>query len=302
MTGGSGFSHQMDDAGYGEQDDYQNDMQGMPPQASEQYPSSSMLPVPYQGGRRPWNQPGEYGEIDEEGGAANLPAPMDMQNSMAFPMMDDSMLQRLAPGRKPPAFIPATRPRRPYRLSRYRILSGTISLALVLLTLTGGLAFLAVHFGLANRLLGSTPLAARNPALQQTPLPVLTGTPQATPSGNAASKIIVNVVTALHYTSHYDPINPSRTFQTGQNVNVLWKVKNAKVNDIISVIWYQSGVPVTNAKTANTQMKLIKPPPLNGLFALCYPTSGLGKAELYWNGQLAQSIEFVVQGDPKTCS
>jgi hypothetical protein len=304
-TGGSGFSHQMDEAEYDEQDGYQNDEQeeDMPPQASGRFRSGSMLPVPYQGGRRSWNQSAEYGELDVEGGSStNLPAPMGMQNSMAFPMMDDSMLYQLAPGRKAPAFIPATRPRRPYRLSRYRVISGTISLALVLMAVVGGLAFLGVHSGLAERILGSSPLAARPPSFQQTPVPALTGTPQATPSDNPAAKAITNVTTALHYSSSFDPINPTRTFQTGQNVNVLWKVKNAKANDVISVIWYQGDSAVTTNNTLNTQQKFPKAGPFNGRFALCYPTSGMGKAELYWNNQLSQTIEFAVQGPPASCA
>ncbi|HEY7358548.1 MAG TPA: hypothetical protein VH590_18835 [Ktedonobacterales bacterium] len=302
--GSSGFAQQMEDEGYDDQDGYQNDEQEeMPPQPSGRFRSGSMLPVPYQGGRRAWNQSGDYDEMDEDGSSANLPAPMGMQNSMAFPMMEDSMLERLAPGRKAPAFIPATRPRRPYRLSRYRVLSGTISLALVLMTLVGGLAFLAVHSGLAGRIFGGpTTLAARNYTFQQTPIPTLSGTPQATPSGTQAAQSITNVVTALHYSSSFDPITPTTTFQTGQNVNVLWKVKNAKANDIVSVIWYESGSALTTSSTPNTQKTFPKAGPYNGLFALCYPMGGLGKAELYWNGQLAQTIQFVVQGNPTQCA
>ncbi len=261
-----------------------------------------MLPVPYQNGRRGWNQSGGYDDLDEGESSANLPAPAGSQNSMAFPMMDDSMLQRLAPGRKPPAFIPATRPRRPYRLSRYRILSGTLSLALVLMTVFGGLAFLAVHSGLAGRLFGTSQLAARNYTFSSAPIPTLSGTPQATPSGNAASQIIVSVTTAQNYSSTFDPINPTTTFQTGQNVNVLWKVKNAQANDVVSVIWYEGGNALTTSSTPNTQKTFTKAGPYNGLFALCYPMGGLGKAELYWNGQLAQSIEFVVKGNPAPCA
>lgn len=303
-TTGSGFPQQMDDGGYDGQDGYENDdMEAMPPQASGRFRSGSMLPVPYQNPQRGWNQSDEYDELDEAGGSsARLPATMGRQNSMAFPMMDDSMLQQLAPGRKPPAFIPATRQRRPYRLSRYRILSGTISLALVVMLAVGALGFLVVHFGLANRFLGSTPLAAHNYSPQQSPIPTLSGTPQATPSGNPAAQVITNVVTALHYSSSFDPINPSTTFQTGQNVNVLWKVKTAKVNDVVSVIWYLNGGAVTVSSTPNTQKVFDKPGAFNGLFALCYPQGGLGKAELYWNGQLAQSIEFVVRGNQASCA
>src|SRR5579871_144078 len=301
-TSGSGFSQQMDDGGYDEQDGYQDDEQEeMPPQASGRFRSGSMLPVPYQNGRRGY-QSGDYGEMDEEGGSANLPATMGAQNSIAFPMMDDSMLQRLAPGRKPPAFIPATRPRRPYRLSRYRVLSGTISLALVLMTVFGGLAFLAVHSGLAGKLFGTTQLAARTSPFDSGPVPTLSGTPHATPSGNAASQVIINVTTALHYSSTFDPIGVTTTFQTGQNVNVLWKVKSAQAKDIVSVIWYESGNALTTPGTPNTSKTFDKAGPYNGLFALCYPLGGLGKAELYWNGQLAQTIQFVVKGNPAACA
>lgn len=260
-----------------------------------------MLPVPYQNGRRSY-QGSDYGEMDEEG--ANVPAPFGMQNSMAFPMMDESaMLDRLPPGRKPPAFIPATRPRRPYRLSRYRILSGTISLGLVLMLVVGGLAFLTVHSGLAARLLGgSAPLAARNTTNLNMPVPTLTGTPVSTPSTNPAAQVITNVTTALHYSSTFDPINPTRTFNTGENVNVLWKVKNAQTTDVVSVIWYENGNALTNEGTKDTKTTFPKAGPYNGVFALCFPMSGLGKAELYWNNQLAQTIEFAVKGSQAACS
>jgi hypothetical protein len=303
-SGGSGFSHQMDDAGDDEQDDYQNDdAEEMPPQASGRMRASSMLPVPYQGNRRSYRRD-DYGEIDDEGGqAANVPATMGRQNSMAFPMMEDSLLQRLAPGRKPPTFIPATRARRPYRLSRYRILSGTISLALVLMAVAGGLGFLAVHSGLAARLLGgSAPLAPRNLSLSSGPIPTLSGPPAATPSNNPAAQVITNVTTALHYSSTFDPINPTTTFQTGQNVNVLWKIKNAQPNDKVSIIWYEGGTALTTPGAPNTWKTFDKAGPYNGLFALCYPLAGLGKAELYWNGQLAQTILFVVKGNQAQCS
>ena len=294
----------MDNSGYDDQDGYQNDeAEEVQPQPSGRYRASSMLPVPYQGNRRGWNQSGGYDEMDEEGDHSNVPAPLNAQNGMAFPMMEDSMLQRLAPGRKPPAFIPATRPRRPYRLSRYRVLSGTISLALVLTAVVGGLAFLAVHSGLASGIFGTTQLAPRsyNP-FSSTPIATLSGTPQSTPSSNAAAQVITNVTTALHYSSTFDPINPTTTFQTGQNVNVLWKVKGAQPNDKVSVIWYESGSALTTDGTPNTQKTFDKAGPYNGLFALCYPMGGLGKAELYWNGQLAQTIEFVVLGNPAPCS
>ncbi len=293
-------SGQLRNPAYDDHDDYRNDAQAEPPNQPSGRSRSSMLPVPYQANRQSWDQ---TGYDDESGSSANLPMSMGRQNSMAFPMMEDSGRHELPPGRKPPAFIPATRQRRPYRLSQYRIVSGTISVVLVVLALAGTLGFLAVHFGLAQHIFGSTTLSARqNPYTQQN-LPTLSGTPQATPSGNTASQIIVKVVTAQHYSSTYDPISPTTIFQTGQNGNVLWQGKQGKANDVISVIWYQNNSAITEPNSPNTQEKITKAGPIyNGLFALCYPTSGLGKAELYWNGQLAQTIIFVVKGNQASCS
>jgi hypothetical protein len=297
----------METAEYDDQGGYEGDGQEEQySQASERSRSESLLPVPYQSNRRSWGQASmgaDYEEKDEaEGSSPNLPMPFGMGQGSAFgALTEEELASRLPPGRKPPAFIPATRPRRPYRLSRYRILSGTISLALVGLLVAGALGFLAVHTGFVAGIFGNTPLSSYKYPFAQPTLPVLSGTPQATPSDNQASKSIVKVTTALHYSSAYEPIGPTTNFQTGQNVNVLWQAKQAKVGDVISVIWYQDGNPITDSHTPKTTETFPKAGTWNGIFALCYPTSGLGKAELYWDGQLAQSIEFVVKGNPTNC-
>ncbi len=272
------------------------------PQSTGSFRKNAMLPVPYQN-RRPWNQEGseDYGEMDEESGnPANLPVPLDMaQGSNAFPALSEEMLaSRLPPGRKPPAFIPATRPRRPYRLSNYRIISGTISVILVTLLLGGAGTFFLVRAGVFQKAFGNKSLPPISYHFPDPTMPALGPTPQATPSGNQASKIIKNVTTAKNYTRNYDPINPTTTFAPGQTVNVLWQARNAKANDVISIKWYQNGTLITNLGDQNTKEVIKKDGSWNGVFGLAYPTTSVGKAELYYNGQLGWTIEFIISDKP----
>ncbi len=328
-----GLGGQMSAPGYDEPGDYQDDVQDEPaPRASGRFRDESMLPVPYQSNRRPWGQSDDqngYDEADDQDMySGNLPAPMGMgRGSSAFPALLDGLPTTLPSGRKAPAFIPATRPRRPYRLSNYRIISGTISVALVVLLVIGGLGFLVVKTNFIQNLLGGKQLPALNYQYNQGNCQVPTGTQQATPSTSPAAKIIAKVVTAKNYNSKtYDPIDPASTFQTGQTVNVLWQVRPpqasvglnasakslagtapddaqaAPVGNVISIKWYQNCMLIDDLPQSSTQEKITDSQPYNGVFGLCYPTSGVGKAELYWNSDLAQTIQFTITGNPTQCS
>ncbi len=330
---GMGLGGQMSAPGYDEPGDYQDDVQDEPaPRASGRFRDESMLPVPYQSNRRPWGQSDDqngYDEADDQDMySGNLPAPMGMgRGSSAFPALLDGLPTTLPSGRKAPAFIPATRPRRPYRLSNYRIISGTISVALVVLLVIGGLGFLVVKTNFIQNLLGGKQLPALNYQYNQGNCQVPTGTQQATPSTSPAAKIIAKVVTAKNYNSKtYDPIDPASTFQTGQTVNVLWQVRPpqasvglnasakslagtapddaqaAPVGNVISIKWYQNCMLIDDLPQSSTQEKITDSQPYNGVFGLCYPTSGVGKAELYWNSDLAQTIQFTITGNPTQCS
>jgi hypothetical protein len=296
---GAGLTRQETEEGYddGYGQDYEQEEQ--PAQPSGSFRRSSMLPVPYQNGRRSWDQnEAGYEGMDEEGSSANLPAPYGMeQGSGAFPMLsEEALASRIPPGRKPPAFIPATRPRRPYRLSGYRVISGTISLGLVLLLVVGSLSFLAIKAGALQHLLSGKSLPPISYHFPQPTLPALGQTPQATPNaGSPASQMISRVTTAKNYSKSYDPLNITTTFQPGETVNVLWQVQNAKGNDVISIKWYQNGVVVTGLDPKSTQQTFPDGKPAwNGVFGLAYPTASVGKAELYYNGQLGWTIEFIV--------
>lgn len=257
--------------------------------------SGSLAPVPYQPSRRGWSQ-GADGQLDESlGSSPNLPARIEPPQRGGFPMLpDEDVVARLAPGRKPPAFIPATRQRRPYRLSRYRIVSGVISLMLVVIAVGGGLGFLAVHTGFFQKTFGQKTLAPFQFEFPQPTSPALSGTPMPTPGDANAVKVIVKVTTAKNYTTTYDPINVTSAFKIGDTVNVLWQVRSAKANDVISIKWYQDGSAITNIDQKNTQEAIAKDGNWNGVFGLAYPNASVGMAELYYNGTLAWSIQFVI--------
>lgn len=265
-------------------------------QASGRFRTGSLSPVPYQGGRQSWSQGNAEQEYDEAAGSSpNLPARIEPGAPAGFPALpDEELVARLAPGRKPPAFIPATRPRRPYRLGRYRIVSGVLSLMIVVLAVGGALGFWAVHSGVFAKFFGTKTLAPFNFEYPQPTVAALSGTPQPTPGDANASKIIVKVTLAKNYTNHYDPVNITTSFKVGDTVNVLWQVRKAKANDVISIKWYQDGTPITNIDPQNTKETISKDGDWNGVFGLAYPSPSVGSAELYYNGTLAWTIQFVI--------
>src|SRR5262249_22402777 len=179
--------------------DYGQDDEEAPPRGSTQasgrfrsgnLSSGSLSPVPYQGGRRSWNQGDpDQGYSETAGSSPNLPARIDPPSRTGFPaLQDEEFVPRIAPGRNPPAFIPATRSRRPYKLGRYRIVSGILSLVIVVLAVGGGLGFLAVHTGLFQKVFGTQTLAPFNFEFPQPTTAALAGTPQPTPGDANAVK------------------------------------------------------------------------------------------------------------------
>jgi hypothetical protein len=285
---------------YGQDDDETPSRSGPAAQASGRFRSGSLsgslAPVPYQGGRRSWTQSDPDQEYDEPAGSSpNLPARIEPGARGGFPALpDEEVVARIAPGRKPPAFIPATRARRPYKLGRYRIVSGVLSLVIVVLAVGGGLGFLGVHTGLFQKVFGAKTLAPFNFEFPQPTSAALSGTPQPTPGDANAVKVIVKVTTAKNYTNNYDPVNVTSTFKVNDTVNVLWQVRNAKANDVISIKWFQDNTPITSIDKKNTQEAISKDGNWNGVFGLAYPTPSLGSAELYYNGALAWTIQFAI--------
>ena len=107
---------------------------------------------------------------------------------------------------------------------------------------------------------------------------------------------ITRVTTATGYTKTYDPISPTNTFKQGQQVNVLWQVSGAKAGDKLLIKWYLNGSVFDQGNQGNrvTGYVFSADGDFNGAFSEVFPSAGSGKAELYWNGQLAWTIQFTI--------
>ena len=133
---------------------------------------------------------------------------------------------------------------------------------------------------------------------QSTPPPPSTATPNPSAgSGNQQGiSPITKVTTATGYTKTYDPINPTNTFKQGEQVDVLWQVSGAKAGDKLLIKWYLNGSAFDPGNQSHnvTGEVFSTAGDFNGAFSKVYPSPGVGKAELYWNGQLAWTIQFTI--------
>jgi serine/threonine protein kinase len=198
--------------------------------------------------------------------------------------------------------VPPTSPGTQGRSRPRRKLVASLVLVMIALIVLGALAvgyrrFFESSKTLSGRLYFTSPSPTATTASFVFPSPAGTtpsGITQATPGDPEATKFIINVTTAKSYTSTYDPINVTSTFKIGETVNVLWRVRRAKANDVISVKWYQNGSPITNIDVKNTQETIAKDGDWNGVFGLAYPSASVGTAEVYYNGTLAWTILFTI--------
>ena len=127
---------------------------------------------------------------------------------------------------------------------------------------------------------------AQNTSVQSTPTPTGSG-------GQQGASPITKVTTATGYTKTYDPINPTDTFKQGQPVNVIWQVSGAKAGDKILIKWYLNGVEFYTLAAVRSEI-FTEAGDFSGAFSETYPSAASGKAELYWNGQLAWTIQFTI--------
>jgi hypothetical protein len=133
---------------------------------------------------------------------------------------------------------------------------------------------------------------AQSAPAQSTPTPGVT----AGSGEQQGASPITRVTTATGYTHTYDPINPTDTFKQGQQVNVIWQVRGAKAGDKLTIKWYLNGnVFDPGNQSGNITGEVFSADgDWNGGFSKVYSSAGSGKAELYWNGQLAWTIQFTI--------
>ena len=246
--------------------------QPSPDQLQQQYPS--ILPVQYQAGM---NMPQQALKVT----SSSLPA-VRAGNEHA------SMLPAL-PEVEEPVHIPAmyTKPRA--IIPPYRAISGLISVIIVSLLLCTGAGFYAKATGklaFLHMLYGDARPDNINTA-QNTILP----TPQAMPTFGQASQIINSAATASKIDqATAQPQVPANQFTVGDTIFLTYSVHPPnKSQGVVTARWY------TNNSFYQVSTSTTIKDASSGYFPIQYLQPAEGKVELYWNGQLAVTLFFVVE-------
>ncbi len=241
-----------------------------PGSQQQQYPS--MLPVQYQGGS----------EVPQQAlkvTSSNLPI-VHKRNENA------SMVPAIPEG-EAPIHVPAiyTKPRA--IIPPYRAISGLISVIIVSLLLctgaglyanaTGKLAFLHQIYGDAK--------PDNIKTAQSSTLP----TPQAMPTFGPASQIINSAATASKIDQMTaQPQVPANQFKVADTIFLTYSV-HPKSSGVVTARWF----------TNNNFYQMSTSSPIkdasSGYFPMQYLQPAEGKVELYWSGQLAITLFFVVE-------
>ena len=257
---GSGWNNQAPQVSF-QREEYDNTLWGqvMFPQGAPspvQQNPPSMLPVPYQGAsQQPMSQ--------------NLPAASSLipsEESIYVPPMYT----------KPRAIIP-----------RYRAISGLISVLVVFALLCAGTTYYAKATGklsFLHQIIGD----ARPPNAKPTPT-IMLPSPQKANQLGPASTIITSAATASTIDKQTaQPLNESTQFKVGDTIYLTYSV-HPKAPGTVTVKWY----------TNNNFYEESKPIPVadavSGYVPIQFSQAAEGTVELYWNGQLAMRLFFVVE-------
>ena len=236
--------------------------------ASGQLAASSALPVPYTGGQQPVPYMTGADSTIQLGGAM-LPAIPSTEGPIYVPPMYT----------KPRAIIP-----------RYRIISGLISFIVVIGLLCAGGIYYAQATGKLTFLRNMISPQYQN--IQPSPAALLP-TPTATTSTGPASNVINSVATAstIDPNSGY-PKKATNSFTVNQKVYLTYSVHSNKAGTI-TVTWYTNGHVYFTSKQEATPPKGSNG--FNGNTDEIFAVPLQGMVEIYWNGQLAAQLYFVVE-------
>jgi hypothetical protein len=234
--------------------------------------AQSMLPVPYQG---------QNGLQLAQAQAANLPVLVQPPTTLAelAPSLPESSVY------VPPTF---TKPRP--LIPRYRIVSGMLSLLIVALAVCGGLAYFAKTNSTINTLARTFTGAPPSQPVSSTGanLP----NPKVDPDHGPAFNMIPVAATASRIDLQTNtPLQPTQSFTTNQTIYLTFTVPNPQ-NGTITTKWYmnnefyQAGPPISTQQSDQAR---------NGRVQETYAVPSEGFVEIYWNGQLAQRLFFVVR-------
>lgn len=242
--------------------------------ANPQGGTPSLLPVPYQPQRAPDSavmvMPNGFPTIGSNGQAAN------------------SMLPAL-PDQEVPVYVPPmyTKPR-PI-IPRYRAISGLLSMIIVFALLCGGAGYFAQvtgklaplehFFGLSKpSAVGSGAHMLPAPSMQQTPGP-----------GN---KVITSVGLGMSVdpSSHLVPVYENK-FVVGERIWIACNV-NTPGAGTVTVKWFTNkSLYYTQTQNLTAKQSVVLD------FYTSFGTPAEGRADIYWNNDLAETILFVVEPD-----
>ena len=237
-----------------------------PPDAAQ-----SLLPVPYQG------QNGLQVNQPQGVGLPAFPQPPTL-GQLASSLPEDSVYV-------PPLY---TKPRP--LIPRYRIISGIISLFVVILVACGGLGYLAKTNGTLNSL-AQTFTGAPPQQLAPVTGPHLPDPPNKIDQGPAFTIIPAAATASRIDMQNNTPLQPTQSFKVNQIIYLTFSVPHPN-NGTVTAKWYMNNRfyrpgPPLQAKKGNDT--------INGRMEMAYATPAEGTVELYWNGQLAQRLFFVVR-------
>jgi hypothetical protein len=239
---------------------------------------SAFLPVPYQ----PPHQQQPFPTMGMMYGQNSALMPLPQQGMgvtiPSFPGEDIATPIYIEPMyTKPRAIIP-----------RYRAISGLLSVLIVMTLLCVGAGYylkVSGKLSAISQFAGFVPPANIQPAATA-PLPNPTAT---IITGPAYSIINSATTTAKIDPKTYLAIEPDTVFKTNTPIYVTYSVQNPKGTGQMTVKWYTNGA----FYQASPPLNVTKP--ISGYDQQEYSQPAEGKVELYWNGQLAITLFFVVR-------
>jgi hypothetical protein len=238
----------------------------------------SLLPVSYQGSGM--QQASNMGYQAQEDARQIIPLQETVQLAAMLPTQSQEEAIYIPPiYTKPRAIIP-----------RYRIISGFLSLLIVLALLCTGAGYYAKASGQLRRLREISG-SILPPSLPPAPTPALSDPPDKIDHGPAYLIIPSAIITA-----HVDSQNPffalksDTVFKPGQTFYVIYSVEHPQKKGTIVIKWYTNNVLYTSASSIIEAGANV-----TGKAAMQYAKPAEGSVELDWNGQLAQKLYFVVR-------
>jgi len=244
--------------------------QPAPESMQQHYPS--MLPVQYQGGI----------EVPQQAlkvTSSNLP--------IVHRGNENASMMSAIPGGEVPIHVPAmyTKPRA--IIPPYRAISGLISVIIVSALLCTGAGFYAKATGklaFLHQLYGDAKPDDIKTSRSAT-LPI----PQTIPTFGPASQIINSAATASKIDqTTAQPQVPSNQFKVGDTIFLTYSV-HPKSPGIVTAKWF------TNNNYYQISTSTPIKDPSSGYFPMQYLQPAEGRVELYWNGQRAVTLFFVVE-------